>query len=228
VLDTRASLGDGPAGETKLEYLRAVALAHLDRARRDRDPVGYAIVGADGILDSAPPRVGDAHYDAVRQALLDATPGSGASGRRDPGHARRRVASLGTADSAFARRLRPFLEAGAYTRESETPLRAAVEATEVTGTVWTIVLTDDTDPQGLREAVATAVQGDRRVRALLAPSALFAADGLTDLDAAYGAYRDFEELRQRLDSQQRVEAYEVGPGDRLDAILARATREATP
>jgi hypothetical protein len=49
---------------------------------------------------------------------------------------------------------------------------------------------------------------------------LYEAGGLGDLEAAYRRYLDFEEFRRSLARLDRVQAYEVGPGDRLGALLA--------
>jgi len=225
ILDARASLGDGPDGETKLDYLREVALAYFAQSRRDRDPIGYAIVDADGIRDQALPDADPSHYEAVRHALLDAAPTDGTSRRRRGTPARGVADRLGAEDTAYATRLRPFF--GATPDPTAAPplvgaVRAAVQATR--GTVWTVLLTDDAAPTELRDAVTAARRGDRQVRVLLAPSALFAPGGLSDAEAAYDRYRTFESLRRDLDGLARVHAYEVGPGDRLDAILAHARR----
>jgi len=54
----------------------------------------------------------------------------------------------------------------------------------------------------------------------LTPSILFDPGGLVDLEAAYDRYVEFEEFRRDLARLPGVSAFEVGPGDRLDAVLA--------
>jgi hypothetical protein len=88
------------------------------------------------------------------------------------------------------------------------------------GAVWTVILTDDSRPERLREAITVARRGGNRVLVFLAPSVLFESGGLADLEAAYDRYVDFEELRRDLAGLPGVSAFEVGPGDRLDAVLA--------
>ena len=64
----------------------------------------------------------------------------------------------------------------------------------------------------------------------ITPQWLFEPTTLTDLDDAYDRYLAFEELRRELDGAPRVTAFEVAPGDRLDAVLAhrQARRPTTP
>jgi hypothetical protein len=112
-------------------------------------------------------------------------------------------------------------------RVADDPLFATVETFvgRLQGTVWTVILTDDRHRAELREAVKVARRGDDRVLVFLAPSVLFDADGLADLDRAYERYRGFEEFRRDLDGFERVTAFEVAPGDRLQAVLSARTRQ---
>jgi hypothetical protein len=83
-----------------------------------------------------------------------------------------------------------------------------------------VIVTSDDDPTTLREAVTTAIRGGGRVVVFLTPRCLFEPTGLTDLDAAYERYREFEQLRRDLDTHPRVTALEIAPESRLDAVLA--------
>lgn len=229
VVDHRASLGLGLEGETKLDYLREVALAHLESARAFDDPLGCYTVGAEGITGRWLPEVGRQPAARIRQHLdrLAPTPTSGrdAAGRTgDPADARRLAERLGADDSAFARTLRPYFErADAYVDRIEgEPLYEAVRSVRETvrGAVWTVLFTDDRDPASLRQAVSVAQRGEGRVLVYLTPSVLFEPGGLADLESAYDRYVEFEDLRRDLTRMDRVDAFEVAPGDRIDAVLS--------
>ncbi|WP_189319172.1 hypothetical protein [Halolamina pelagica] len=47
---------------------------------------------------------------------------------------------------------------------------------------------------------------------------------MDDVSAAYDRYADFESFRRTVARTPRTEVYEVGPGDRLDALLAARRR----
>jgi hypothetical protein len=88
-----------------------------------------------------------------------------------------------------------------------------------------VLVTDDTEPRRVRETVQFARQTANQVTLFLTPHVLFEPSGLDDLETAYQRYLDFERFRQELDRLPNVTAFEVGPGDRLSAILeSRRTR----
>lgn len=60
----------------------------------------------------------------------------------------------------------------------------------------------------------------------VAPTVLYEEDSLTDLDGAYDRYSEFESFRRRLVGDG-VDADEVAPEDRLDAVLAAGTGRRT-
>lgn len=235
VIDHRASLATGPAGETKLEYLRAVALATAESARTLGDPLGLLAVGDGGITERLDPTTAPAGYATVRNRLLDLEPtdarsaiDSSAVRRPDrpgptPAEARRTVARL-EGDDAFARTLRPFYaDSDTYRERIETdPLYGAVRSTLTRdrGSVWTVLFTDDAAPTELRETVKLARREGQEVLVLLAPTVLYEPGGLADLERAYDRYAAFEELRRELARTPGVSALEVGPGDRLATVLA--------
>ena len=246
VVDHRRSLATGRPDETALDYLREVALTVTASARRLGDPVGLVTVGDDGITSRVGLSTTPATYDRVRRRLLDLEPtadtesGDSASsddvGRSYPGpsplRTRRRTtaADARTAlatldgDDAFAATLRPFYAArGGYRDRIESePLYRAVEATHgrETGSVWTVIATDDSRPAELRETVSLARSAGDAVLVLLAPAVLYEPDGLADLERAYDRYVEFEQLRRELARLDRVTALEVGPADRLSAVLS--------
>ena len=74
-LDHRDSLSMGAPGETKLEYLREVALALTASARAAGDPIGLVTVGEKGLSNQIAPLLGPTHYTTIRRQLLDLEPG---------------------------------------------------------------------------------------------------------------------------------------------------------
>jgi uncharacterized protein (DUF58 family) len=255
LVDCRASMADGPAGETKFDYARQVALAVIEHARARGDPVALYAVGESGLIVDEQPTTSDEGYAAVERRLRALRPEQSRSDERtgtstdgatattdganptidgagatiddatpthSPAVARRRAARLRGDDSAFATRLEPFFaDADPYVeRVTDDPLyrTARTRLDRLSGAVTTVVLTDDSRPTETRQVVKVARRHNDHVVAFLTPTALFERDA--DLEAAYERYADFERFRRELANLDRVSAYEVGPGDRLDALLA--------
>jgi len=235
VVDHRATAGQGPEGATKLDYLRHVALAFTGSTRQLSDPLGCLAVGDGGLTARHPPAATSGTYARIRATLEDLTPtvaetssdaptsSTEADGTRSPAAAREMATAL-DGDAPFDRTLRPYFGAtDSYVRRiADDQLFETVrrEVTRIDGVVWTVILTDDSRPRRLREAVTVASRGGNRVLVFLAPSVLFDPGGLADLEGAYERYVEFEELRRDLARLPGVSAFEVGPGNRLDAVLA--------
>jgi uncharacterized protein (DUF58 family) len=233
VVDCRGSLSEGPEGRTKLDYLRQVVLAYLAAIRRDREAVGLYAVGDAGLLERIPPGTGDDHYARIRRRLiaLETTSGHAPTpGGKSPGDARRAASVLGTDDTAFGRTLQPFYaNSETYVeRVSDDPLYRTVESelSGLQGPVVTVVLSDDSRPAELREAIKAARRGDDHVVAFLTPSVLFETGGMGDLERAYDRYTEFERFRRHIAGQSRVAAYEVAAADRVEAVLGAGQRRA--
>lgn len=237
VVDHRAAMAQGPEGETKLDYARDVALGFVNSARDLDDPLGLYAVGDEGLTDRNPPDVGPQQYTTIAARLQairptqapdqhpdDAASDTGPLAARTPAGARRAASSLRDNTDAFATTLYPFYDdAETYIeRIEQEPLFGAVRvnASRLRGTLWTVILTDDSQPHELRETVKLARRRDDHVLVFITPSVLFEPGGLGDLERAYDRYLAFEEFRRDLARMDRVTALEVGPGDRLDAILA--------
>ena len=96
-----------------------------------------------------------------------------------------------------------------------------------TGSVVTVILTDDTHRMEVREAVRAARRHSEHVLVFLAPTVLFERGGVRNVETAYEEYVDFEEFRRDIARIDGVSAFEVGPADRIEAILAetRQTRK---
>lgn len=239
VVDHRASMGDGPAGETKLDFARQVALGFVEYARANREPIGLYAVGDDGVTTRSPPDSDSKTYATVETTLHDLTStdaslanardaselaNDGTASPTTPDVARQTADRLRTDASAFGRNLHPFFGAArTYVRRVESdPLYHAVRAylPRTRGTTTAVVLTDDRNRAEVREAVKLARAHSGTVLAFLTPTVLFEAGGLAELDEAYARYADFEDFRRDLARLDGVSAFEVAPGERLDALLA--------
>jgi len=178
--------------------------------------------GATATASPAPTATGTGADRARASARSD---GGAVTSGTDAAYATRAGARLAGDDSQFARRLQPLLEdATPYLHRVESdPLFSAARTYlgRLQGTVWTVLITDDTRRGELRETVRLARRGNDHVLVILAPRTLFAADGLADLDAAYRQYSEFDEFRRELASMDRVEALELAPGDRVETIIER-------
>jgi len=237
-IDHSSSMGRGPDGETQLDYLREVALATAESAARLEDPVGLYTVSEQGLTASIPPSTWPIHDHRKQLLTLEALPGNreptdpsttitlGPAIDRTPA----RAAQLLTDGSdAFAATLRPFYTNRAVEKEPDdghaalpSAVRSVVHTSQQQALV--VVLTDDTDPKGVRRSVRTARDGGHDVLLFLTPTVLFEPGGLTDLEAAYDRYLDFERFRKELDRLDGVTALEVGPRDRITSVLATASR----
>jgi uncharacterized protein (DUF58 family) len=234
----------GGGGETKLDSLREAALLLSANARRFGDPLGIATLDNEGVHAHLEPRSSARAYRRVRRRLFNMEPTRSPQSNRASSTPRPPVAADGgvptvarskidaeyppTADSdaeptgAFVESLRSFSRVHA---DRETPtgsfadgVAAVVQAQN--RPFWTILCTDDSSPRSLWESVTTLRERGHRVLVLLAPTVLFEADGLAELEAAYDRYVGFEALRLELDATDGVRALEVAPGERLAAVLA--------
>lgn len=235
LVDTRACMRQGPAGETKLDYARHVALALADSAHELKDPLGLYVVDESGLVDGVRPTSQNRQYISIRERILDLEPDeTGADEATDTASAHRtpaatyRSAMHLTDSSAFTSRLRPYLEDTTthVQRIDQDPLFKTVRShiRQLRGALWTVIITDDTHRGELREAVTLARRGNERVLVFLAPTVLFEEGGLSDVGTAYERYLEFERFRQQLARLDRVSAFEIGPGDRLSTILSSGAR----
>jgi uncharacterized protein (DUF58 family) len=232
VVDHRASMGVGSPGERMLDYARDVALLFLNNASVHGDPVSCYAIGDEGLTIERRFGAGVEHYGDIRQRLMTLTPTSNpdASPRPDlsfdgsPARAHNLNSRLGDEATPFAQTLRPYLSSrNAYLRRLEgRPLFSAVRihATGLHRSTWTVFVTNDRNRAELHSSVKLASRGEGHVAVFITPSVLFEPDTAADRESQYRRYRDFEEFRQKLGKLSDVTAFEVGPGDRIEAILA--------
>lgn len=232
VVDHRSSLATGDPGETKLDYLREVALATVQSAEENGDTIGLLTIDETGIGRQFESASSPTHYDRLRRYLLDldapTTPNTHQTRRRSTTSDARRILETLEDDEPFSRQLRPFYEGRRFgiRMETETLSQAVKGALDrQQGGVRTVVLTDDTEPNELRETVQIATRGAGVVAMLLAPTVLYEASEETEIDQAYDRYLAFEELRRDLARLENVSALEVGPSDQLSTVLAAAGTE---
>ncbi|AGB38640.1 DUF58 domain-containing protein [Natronococcus occultus] len=238
LVDHRAGLAAGPPGESKLDYLREVALAIAANARDLDDPLGLITVGDEGITSRLDPTTGPAAYLSLRRRLLELEPTGLDDGEvpeaasrthpipgpvPTPSRPRAALSALEGTNDSFTRTLEPFYAARTEydIRFDADPLVGAIR-TALSGQdsrQWTIICTDDSDHESLYETIRFARARGSEVLVLLTPTVLFASDGLGDPDRASDRYLEFEELRRDLDRMDAVTAFEVAPEDRLSAVL---------
>jgi uncharacterized protein (DUF58 family) len=247
IVDHRSSMATGPVGETKLDYLREVALVYADNAREETEPISLYTVGDAGITTVRQPASNARHYTKIETGLHDLVPttsedrndGTTASmtlkGRTEetqtPREAREMTKRLQSDDSAFGRTILPYVTRSKryVQRIEDDPLYKTVRTYlgGVRGSVVTVILTDDTHRMEVREAVRAASRHSEHVLVFLAPTVLFEHGGMGTVETTYEKYVDFEEFRREIARINSVSAFEVGPADRIEAILAetRRTRE---
>lgn len=93
------------------------------------------------------------------------------------------------------------------------------------GTTLSVIITDDSRREQLLETLRLATRNGDYAFVFLAPQLLFTQRGATEVETDYNQYVEFEEFRRTLDNLPRVTAFEVGPGDRLDRLLASRRRQ---
>jgi len=233
-VDRRTPMHAGPDDLTKLAHARETAIWLTEHIARLGDPLALTIVGDDDAVGSQTTDASTAQYQHIRRQLRDlsagtptaaGTPQSTRSATRSSQEARDVADSL-TDDSTFSRTLQPYFQhVDAYIdRVTTDPLFQSVQKrlADNGGDSWLIIITDDTNRVELLETTRMAAGVDTHVSVFVLPSVLFDEQAFTDLEEAYAEYRDFEEFRQQLAAIPNTSAFEVGPHDRLAALLEAA------
>jgi uncharacterized protein (DUF58 family) len=109
VVDHRSTLAMGPPDETKLAYLREIALVFADSAKQLGDPLGLLTVGDAGITAQLTPATTAGRYTMVRQTLLELAPTTAQESATDQlsteaEATQRSAAQLSVPESPIARR----------------------------------------------------------------------------------------------------------------------------
>lgn len=237
VVDHRPALSVGPPEESKLSYLREVALAVIESARELGDPLGLLTVDDEGITARLAPATTQQQYTTARKHLLelDATTADRSDQPVTASLLQRAAVKTGSdiqqsltelerGDGPFERTIRPFYADGKRYRERirREPLYEGVRRTFAAerGPALTVLCTDDSAPAEVRETVKLARREGGSVLVLLAPTVLYEVGALADVERAYERYVEFEQFRRDLAGTDSVTALEVAPGDRLATVLA--------
>lgn len=228
IADCRPSLGEGLPGSRKVDHLRSILLTVAESAAGFGDPLGAIVIDETGAAQQIQPGRTDATYRSVRTTLerLDVadTGWTSSDQSREPTRAitaTRHLAALGSDQSQFARTLRPYLRSRpSYRRRfaSDSLFDVVQTATSQTrGSQWVIIATDDSRPDALHETIAFLRGNGHVVSCYLTPSVLYQEP--SDPDIAFDQYETFETFRRELAAIPGVEAFEVGPQDRLSQII---------
>ena len=231
-LDHRSTMGGDRGAPQPIEYAIHAGLAFVDSAREVRDPLACFTVGDGGVTGEYWPGTGAEHYRSIASHLRSSTPTVSTerasrpavgTPTRDATDAVARATTLAGDEDRFARTLAPFLEdIDPYVhRVDDQPLYAAVRTYlgSFQGSVFAVILTDDSRRAELREAVKFASRGTNSALAVLTPKALF--DGSVTPAERRQQHGEFEAFRQSLSAMAGVRALELAPDDRVSSVLER-------
>lgn len=237
-VDHSQGMAVGPPGRTMLDYAREVALGYARAAESFDDPLGLYAIGDHGVTVQQSPTSSPVGYQHIRNALHDleptqsetspTSPVSGGDHLTRPSDARSAAHTLAGEESAFAETVQPFLaDTEAYIHRIESdPLFESVRRilAETSGQIWLVLLTTDTGRNRLRDTASLVSSNSGNLSLFITPRVLFEPGAMDDLTAAYDRYSSFETFRRTVNRTPRTEVYELGPGDRLDALLAARRR----
>ena len=232
VVDHRASMADGEPGRRKIEFAREVALGLLQRAQADRDPIRVHLVGDEGTTREYNLGTNEERTRAVADHLRTLQPTgttTTAPAERMAAAQAQQTAGRLDGDTAFETQLRPFFGAATnYVRRvADEPLFTSIKriGAQRSGLVRTLIVTDDQHRTELLEAVKLARAEQGRVAVFITPNVLYRPLAADDIETAYRDYTEFESFRQELAALPRVDAFEVGPTDRLHTVLASGRQQ---
>lgn len=212
-----------------LDYAREACLGIVQGLADAGDTIGLWTIGEAGITTIIQPQT--MQVEQIRAELVGLKPTADAhrTEQLSPATAQRYHTQLTADTSPYAETLRPYFAAvDQYVqRTRDDPLVDAVrQIRSQYGTQPLLLLfTCDRDPVTIRESVRLGVRNHGYVQVFLTPQVLYHPGGLADLGDAYSAYVSFEDFRQDLTRLPRVTAYEVAPGDRLEAVLSAANTQ---
>lgn len=246
IINHSSDMDSGPQGQRKIDYVRHIGLSLVDGTEEIGDPLGLYGVGDGGITVEFSPSAQREDRDRIRSWLRGVSvtsPFDGSSNDQDkhlpseqlglikdrainnvsissPSEARTLTRRLSGDPSPFARTLRPyFFESRTYVERIKTDPLFQVVRTRVralSGTVWTIIVTDDQRRTELFEAAKLARQDGNYVALFLLPDIIFDTDKPGAVDAEYA---EFQAFRQRLNQLDRVSAFDATPEQGTDSAL---------
>lgn len=236
IIDARSQIADGETGRTKLHVFREVALALVRSVNQTGDPLGLTILDDTGVRLVTGMANTMEHYRQVHDELLtlgtDQEENTRTStwskavkaGPTEAHLATRRLAGREESPTRFVTMLRPFFaRTGSYVeRLSDDPVFDVIRRHihERSLGTWIVLFTDDMNRTSVEETAKLATRHGGRVSIFLTPTFLFEHASLADLESAYEQLIAFEEFRNRLEQIPRITAYEVGPNERVQAVLA--------
>jgi len=234
IVDQRSTMLDGGQGQSKLDYAREISVWLTEYVANLEDPLSASLIDEDGAATLADGTATTTQYQQLRRAFLDLTTAPSQSARTTPrqhqpayGTRSRKAAqqrrSQLTGDDTFSRVLQPYYQnIGVYLQQAtDEPLFKTVQGrvADASGDAWLVIVTDDRNRGELLEAARAAASPTTFVTVFILPTILFERPGFTDLEQAYHEYHDFESYRVQLAALTNVTAFEVGPHDRLAALL---------
>lgn len=233
LVDHRHRMTTGTNNETMLAYAREVAGGIAQTAAENGDPLGFWAIGDEGITAQIQAGTTPQTYTQIESKLysLQPTADTVTLRTRSATQAQHLADRLTGDPSSFASVLRTYASDQTQYRQRfrADPLVNTVRQThtEAGEDGLVVMVTSDSEPVKLREAVKTAIQAGSQTLVFITPQCLFEPTDMAELDDLYERYREFEEFRRELEQHPRVTAFEVAPETRIQRVLAHRRASAT-
>lgn len=231
LVDHRARMAAGPAGERIFDYARTIGVSVIQTAASLQDPIAVYTLGPDGITNVVQLTTARRTHAEAEATLYDLTP-TGDASTTDPRTATQAQTRAETLDpeTAFGQTLLTyFTDSTQYTlRTQADPLISAVRRAQRNSNVPSlyIIITTDAEPTRLQETLDLATRSQGSVLLFLAPSCLYTTPQ-AELETAYEQYQAFTQLTRRLDRHPRVTVFELTPEARLQQLVAKRQQATT-
>lgn len=231
-IDHRKKMDTGPIGQTKLDYIRQVSLAFIETARNLNDPLGLYTIGDQGPTTKLNPNTTKQQYTQITNKIHNLKPTKTKQKQTlySPQKAKNKAFNLRKDKTKLKKLEKYFQQQQTYIQKiQKDPFfnTAQLYLTNLQGTTWTAIFTDDTEKQTLKETAKIARKKDNHCLIFITPEILFKKGTLKDLDKAYQKYKEFEQYRKKLTKLPRITAYEIAPGDKLTTILTQNKQKTT-
>ncbi|SDY75287.1 MULTISPECIES: DUF58 domain-containing protein [Halopenitus] len=236
--DGRVATSSAEGVESQLGYLRHVAALLVADAETHGDPVGLYHITADGVDASSRVSADPEQYLRIRDRLNRIESGMTSNGTTESTSYRSRSVATSTVSaerlqsdtSVFSKQLYPFITARSerFQRIEHDPLMQTVQTylNQHSRDVRVAILTDDSRREELYDTIKFAGQQSPTVLSFLTPSVLFEPSDLTDIETIYSRYAEFERFRQQVEQIEHSTAFEIAPGEKLQAVLASERTQA--